>query len=225
VRTLSPPQTDCLPAQVRRSAATCVQPQRDKLSRAGTVEWYLTLAAETPVAMAPGDTGTPIAKVGTIAMPLIGFYPPEWEGDRRRRRPITRCCCPRAGLAGCRSRPRALRPSSSSTAGIGDWQPAATCCRRPRSVPRWLLTRPGWMCSAPAAGQAGRLICAPSTVTHWLRSARWCSACGVRGVRDRRRCRSCLGFTRCHRQNVRAPFYKDARRRLKSTPCLKYFAA
>jgi hypothetical protein len=69
-----------LPAQVRRSAATCVQPQRDKLSRAGTVEWYFTLAAETPVAMAPGDTGTPIAKVGTIAMPLIGFYPPEWEG-------------------------------------------------------------------------------------------------------------------------------------------------
>ena len=80
MRTLSPPQTDCLPAQVRRSAATCVQPQRDKLSRAGTVEWYLTLAAETPVAMAPGDTGTPVAKVGTIAMPLIGFYPPEREG-------------------------------------------------------------------------------------------------------------------------------------------------
>jgi hypothetical protein len=44
------------------------------------VEWYFTLAAETPVAMAPGDTGTPIAKVGTIAMPLIGFYPPEREG-------------------------------------------------------------------------------------------------------------------------------------------------
>jgi hypothetical protein len=77
----------------------------------------------------------------------------------------------------------------------------------------------------PGCGTSRRLICAPSTVTHWLRSARWCAACGVRGVRDRRRCRSCLGFTRCHRQNVRAPFYKDARRRLKSTPCLKYFAA
>jgi hypothetical protein len=44
------------------------------------VEWYFTLAAETPVAIAPGDTGTPVAKVGTIAMPLIGFYPPEREG-------------------------------------------------------------------------------------------------------------------------------------------------
>jgi hypothetical protein len=44
------------------------------------VEWYFTLAAETPVAMAPDDTGTPVAKVGTIAMPLLGFYPPEREG-------------------------------------------------------------------------------------------------------------------------------------------------
>ena len=44
------------------------------------IEWYFTVAAETPVAMAPGDSGTPVAKVGTIAMPLIGFYPPEREG-------------------------------------------------------------------------------------------------------------------------------------------------
>jgi hypothetical protein len=44
------------------------------------VEWYFTLAAETPVAMAADDTGTPVAKVGTIAMPLLGFYPPEREG-------------------------------------------------------------------------------------------------------------------------------------------------
>ena len=35
---------------------------------------------ETSVAKAPGDTGTPIAKVGTIAMPLLAFYPPEEEG-------------------------------------------------------------------------------------------------------------------------------------------------
>jgi hypothetical protein len=43
------------------------------------VEWYFTLA-ETPVAKAPSDTGPPVAKVGTIALPLIGFYPPEREG-------------------------------------------------------------------------------------------------------------------------------------------------
>jgi hypothetical protein len=43
------------------------------------VEWYFTLA-ETAVTKAPGDTGTPVAKVGTIALPLISFYPPEKEG-------------------------------------------------------------------------------------------------------------------------------------------------
>jgi hypothetical protein len=43
------------------------------------VEWYFTLA-ETSVARAPGDTGAPVGKVGTIALPLIGFYPPEKEG-------------------------------------------------------------------------------------------------------------------------------------------------
>ena len=43
------------------------------------VEWYFTLA-ETSVAKAPGDTGTPVGKVGTIVLPLIGFYPPEKEG-------------------------------------------------------------------------------------------------------------------------------------------------
>jgi hypothetical protein len=43
-------------------------------------EWYFTLAAETTVAKAPGDAGTPVAKVGAIAMPLIGFYPPDKEG-------------------------------------------------------------------------------------------------------------------------------------------------
>jgi hypothetical protein len=43
------------------------------------IEWYFTLADETTVAKAPGDTGTPVATVGAIAMPLVGFYPPEKE--------------------------------------------------------------------------------------------------------------------------------------------------
>ncbi len=45
------------------------------------VEWYFTLAAQTPVAKAPGDTGAPVATVGTIALPLISFYPQEKEGE------------------------------------------------------------------------------------------------------------------------------------------------
>jgi hypothetical protein len=36
--------------------------------------------AETAVAKAPGDTGAPVAKVGTVALPLLSFYPPEKEG-------------------------------------------------------------------------------------------------------------------------------------------------
>jgi hypothetical protein len=43
------------------------------------VEWYFTLA-DTAVAKAPGDTGAPVGKVGTVALPLLGFYPPEKEG-------------------------------------------------------------------------------------------------------------------------------------------------
>jgi len=37
--------------------------------------WYVTLA-ETPVAKAPGDTGAPIATVGTVVMPMLSSYPP-----------------------------------------------------------------------------------------------------------------------------------------------------
>lgn len=43
-------------------------------------EWYFTLA-ETAVAKAPGDAGEPIAKVGTVAMPLISTYPTAKEGE------------------------------------------------------------------------------------------------------------------------------------------------
>ena len=43
------------------------------------VEWYFTLA-DTAVAKAPGDTGAPVGKVGTVALPLLSFYPPEKEG-------------------------------------------------------------------------------------------------------------------------------------------------
>jgi len=37
-------------------------------------DWYFTLA-ETSVAKAPGDTGPPIAKVGTVALPVLSVYP------------------------------------------------------------------------------------------------------------------------------------------------------
>jgi hypothetical protein len=44
-------------------------------------DWYFTVA-ETAVAKAPGDTGgAPIAKVGTVALPLVSVYPPPKEGE------------------------------------------------------------------------------------------------------------------------------------------------
>lgn len=38
-------------------------------------DWYFTLR-ETPVAKAPGDKGPPIGKLGTVAVPVLGAYPP-----------------------------------------------------------------------------------------------------------------------------------------------------
>jgi hypothetical protein len=43
-------------------------------------DWYFTLA-ETAVAKAPGDTGPLVAKVGTVALPLISLYPPAKQGE------------------------------------------------------------------------------------------------------------------------------------------------
>jgi hypothetical protein len=37
-------------------------------------DWYFTLAG-TDVAKAPGDAGAPIAKIGTIALPLLSVFP------------------------------------------------------------------------------------------------------------------------------------------------------
>jgi hypothetical protein len=42
-------------------------------------DWYFTLA-ETPVAKAPGDTGPPVAKVGTVALPVLSVHPPTPAG-------------------------------------------------------------------------------------------------------------------------------------------------
>jgi len=43
-------------------------------------DWVFTLG-NTEVAKAPGDTGTPIAKIGTIALPLLSVYPAAKEGQ------------------------------------------------------------------------------------------------------------------------------------------------
>jgi len=42
-------------------------------------DWYFTLAP-TSVAKAPNDSGPPVAKIGTVALPALSVYPPVQEG-------------------------------------------------------------------------------------------------------------------------------------------------
>ena len=43
--------------------------------------WYYAIA-DAAVTKAPGDTGTPIGKVGRIALPVLDVYPPAVEGQQ-----------------------------------------------------------------------------------------------------------------------------------------------
>jgi hypothetical protein len=106
-----------------------------------------------------------------------------------------------------------------STAGIDALLPAAICCGRPPFGLRWSPEGRGWMSSVQGAAPAGRSTCERSTAIRWLRLARWCSACGVHGVRDQCRCRSCSACTRSHRPRARASLFDDVWRQLKQTPC------
>ena len=42
--------------------------------------WFFTLA-NTEVAKAPGDSGAPLAKIGTVALPMLSSYPSAKEGQ------------------------------------------------------------------------------------------------------------------------------------------------
>ncbi len=39
------------------------------------------MLADTDVAKAPGDTGPPVGRVGTVALPMLGLYPPPQQGQ------------------------------------------------------------------------------------------------------------------------------------------------
>jgi len=77
-------------------------------------EWYFTLA-NTDVAKAPGDGGAPIAKIGTIALPLLSVFPTARRANPRRHQPTSRCCCRQAKVAGFLS-PRSPRCLASISA-------------------------------------------------------------------------------------------------------------
>jgi hypothetical protein len=53
---------------------------RKKIETGGEeADWYFSVG-NTEVMKAPGDTGAPIGKVGTVALPILGFYPSPQEG-------------------------------------------------------------------------------------------------------------------------------------------------
>ena len=100
------------------------------------VEWYFTLAAETPVAMAPGHTGTPMPRSGQSRCP----FSPSIHRKRKARRPrhqlISRCSCRRARRAGFQLRPCVpLRPIISAMPGLRPANGRSLASTKPREHP------------------------------------------------------------------------------------------
>jgi hypothetical protein len=92
-----------------------------------TADWYFTLAP-TPVAKAPGDTGAPVAQVGTVALPALSTFPKVEEGQQAKAATHVEVLLP-SGKSGWVPA-SAVRPLTSErlcfakTAG-GDWKIAA----------------------------------------------------------------------------------------------------
>ena len=70
----------CGPITANAADDNVMEQARKKLEVGEEVaEWYFTVAP-TNVAKAPNDSGPPIAKVGTVALPALSIYPPVEEG-------------------------------------------------------------------------------------------------------------------------------------------------
>jgi hypothetical protein len=70
----------CTPTVADLADETVFEQARGKIeTKQDTADWYFTLA-ETPVAKAPGDGGPQVAKVGTVALPVLSSHPPTPDG-------------------------------------------------------------------------------------------------------------------------------------------------
>src|SRR5215470_1429443 len=70
----------CGPITANATDENVMEQARKKLEVGEEVaEWYFTVAP-TNVAKAPNDSGPPIAKIGTVALPALNIYPPVEEG-------------------------------------------------------------------------------------------------------------------------------------------------
>jgi hypothetical protein len=71
----------CGPMTAEIADSQVFQQARKKIETGDTgADWYFTIA-EVAVAKAPGDTGTPIAKLGTVAVPVLNVFPQTPEGQ------------------------------------------------------------------------------------------------------------------------------------------------
>jgi hypothetical protein len=70
----------CGPTTANASDDKMMEQARKKLEVGEeTADWYFTIAP-TSVAKAPNDSGPPVGKVGTVALPALSVYPPAQEG-------------------------------------------------------------------------------------------------------------------------------------------------
>jgi len=71
----------CGPIEANVADEDILEQARNKIETANDqADWYFTLG-DTAVAKAPGDTGAPVARVGTVALPVLSFYPSTKEGQ------------------------------------------------------------------------------------------------------------------------------------------------
>jgi hypothetical protein len=70
----------CGPLLAEPTDATVLEAARKRIEIGDdNGEWFYT-AGDTPVARAPGDTGAPIGRLGKVAFPVMGAYPPARDG-------------------------------------------------------------------------------------------------------------------------------------------------
>ena len=89
--------------------------------------WFFTLAA-TDVTKAPGDTGTPVAKIGTAALPMLSVYPPAKEGQPAPQPTHVEVLLPsgKSGwIAAAAVRPLSIERLCYAKTPSGDWKIAA----------------------------------------------------------------------------------------------------
>jgi len=60
---------------------TAFETARQRIGADDSVEWYFTVAETTAATAAPTDAGSPVGRVGRVALPVMNVYPQAPEGQ------------------------------------------------------------------------------------------------------------------------------------------------